>query len=62
MKAGDVVILVPCPRVDHKVNLKDIKGFFMLDLADMARKTKDKQLEFADNSDLATGCIGYDCT
>ena len=62
MKGGDVVLLVPCPHMDHKVNLKDLKGFFMIDLADMARKTKDKQLEFADNSDLATGCIGHECT
>ena len=44
MKGGDVVLLVPCPHMDHKVNLKDIKGFFMVDLADMARKTKDNQL------------------
>ena len=57
MKAGDVVVLIPCPHMDHKVNLKDIKGFFMVDLADMARKTKEKQLEFTDNSDLATDAL-----
>ena len=25
MKGGDVVLLIPCPHMDHKVNLKDIK-------------------------------------
>ena len=38
-------------------------GFFMIDLADIARKTRDGQLEFADNSKDMGGCIGYDdCT
>ena len=36
------------------------KGFFMVDLADLARKTRDGQLEFADNSVDMGGCIGYE--
>ena len=32
MKGGDVVLLIPCPHMDHKVNLKDMKGFFDLKL------------------------------
>ena len=62
VKAGDVVVLVPCPHMDHKVDLADAKGFFIMDLADLVRKTKDIQLEYADNSEHLTGCVGYDCT
>ena len=28
MKGGDVVLMVPCPHMDHKVNLKEVSGFF----------------------------------
>ena len=62
-KSGDVVVLVPCPHEDHKVCLTEGKGFFIMDLADLARKTRDGHLEFADNSKDMCGCIGYDgCT
>ena len=58
-KAGDVVVLVACPHEDQKVCLTDGSGFFMIDLANIARKTRDGQLEFADNSKDMGGCIGY---
>jgi hypothetical protein len=62
-KAGDVVALVVCPHEDHKVCLTEGSGSFMIDLAYIARKTRDCQLEFADNSKDMGGCIGYDdCT
>ena len=48
--------------MDHKVDLVDTKGVFILDLADLVSKTMDTQLEFADNSEHLTGCVGYDCT
>ena len=28
MKGGDVVLMVPCPHMDHKVNLNKVQGFF----------------------------------
>ena len=63
MKGGDVVLIVPCPHMDHKVNLNKGQGFFMLDLAEKARITKEKQLELADYCNEMTGCVGYDdCT
>ena len=60
VKAGDVVVLVPCPYMDHKVDLADAKGVFIMDLADLVRKTRDTQLEYADNSEHLTGCVGYE--
>ena len=43
--------------------LTDGSGFFIIDLADIARQTRDGQLEFADNSKDMCGCISYDdCT
>ena len=63
MKSGDVVVIVPCPHGDHTVCLAEGKGFFIVDMADLARKTMDHQLEFADNTVDMTGCIGNDgCT
>ena len=62
-KSGDVVVLVPCPHEDHTVCLAEDKGFFIVDLADLARKTRDLQLEFADNTVDMAGCIGNEgCT
>ena len=61
VKSGDVVVIVPCPHGDHKVCLAEGKGFFIM--AYLARKTRDLQLEFADNTVDMTGCIGHDgCT
>ena len=63
MKGGDVVFIVPCPHMDHKVNLNKGQGFFMVDLAEKARITKEKQLELEDYCNEMTGCVGYDdCT
>ena len=59
---GLVVVLVPCPHMDHKVDLADAKGVFIMDLADLVRKTRDTQLEYADNSEHQTSCVGYECT
>ena len=39
-----------------------ISHFFIMDLADLVRKTRDTQLEYADNSEHLTGCVGYECT
>ena len=62
MKCGDLVLIVPCPNKDHKVNLNEGKGFFMVDLAEKARITLDKQLELADFCHELIGCTGYiDC-
>ena len=55
VKSGDVVVLVPCPHRDHKVSLAEGKGFFIMDLVDLVRKTRDTQLEYADNSDHLVG-------
>ena len=55
-------MLLPCPHRDHKVSLAEGKGFFIMDLADLVRKTRDTQIEYADNSEHLVGCVGYECT
>ena len=63
VKSGDVVVIIPCPHGDHKVCLAEGVGFFIIDMADLARKTRDVQLQFADNAADMTGCIGFEeCT
>ena len=58
MKCGDLVLIVPCPHKDHKVNVNEGTGFFMVDLAEKARTTLDKQHELADFCHELTGCTG----
>jgi hypothetical protein len=59
-KAGDMVAIIEYPHDDHKV---DHKGFFQIDLADVARKTVEGMRTFADDTKDMTGCVGYlDCT
>ena len=61
-KCGDLVLIVPCPNRDHKANLPEGTGFFMLDLAEKARLTLDKQQELADFCHELYGCTGHvDC-
>ena len=61
-KAGDLVAIIACPEEDHKVDLKVGKGFFLIDAADIARKTMEGMLGFADNTQDIMGCAGYpDC-
>ena len=61
-KCGDLALILPCPNRDHKVSLPDGTGFFMIDLAEKARLTKEKQLELADFCHELTGCTGHpDC-
>jgi hypothetical protein len=38
-KGGDLVAIIACPHDDHKVDLTVGKGFFLIDAADVARKT-----------------------
>jgi hypothetical protein len=62
-KAWDLSALIACPHDDHKVDLAPGSGFFMIDLADPARKTMDEQSTFADDTKDMNGGIGYaDCT
>ena len=39
-KAGDMVAIIACPHDDHKVDLTTGRGFFQIDLADVARKPR----------------------
>ena len=62
-KARDMVALIACPHDDHNVDLAAGRGFFMIDLADLARKTMDGQSTFANYTKDMNGCVGYlDCT
>ena len=47
-KAGDLVSIIACPHEDHKVDLKVGRGFFLIDVADIARKTLEGILCIAD--------------
>ena len=64
-QAGDLVAIIACPQEVHKVDLKVGKGFFLIDvadIADIARKTMEGMLGFADNTQDIMGCAGYpDC-
>jgi hypothetical protein len=62
-KGGDLVAVIECPCEDHKIDLIKGEGFFLIDLADMARRTMDGMLKYADEIQLVTGCAGHlDCT
>ena len=61
-KAGDLVAIIACRQEDHKVGLKVGKGFFLIDAADIARKTMEGMLGFTDSTQDIQGCAGYpDC-
>jgi hypothetical protein len=61
-KGGDLVAVVECPDEDHKVDLIKNEGFFLIDLASLARKTMDGMLKFADEIQFTVGCAGHlDC-
>ena len=62
-KGGDLVAIVECPHDEHKVDLYKGEGFFLIDAADVARKTLEGMLAYADNTQDVVGCAGYpDCT
>ena len=51
-KAGDLVAIIACPHGDHKVDLKVGRGFFLIDAADITRKTMEGMLGFAGHCGL----------
>jgi hypothetical protein len=58
-QAGDLVAIIACPQEDHKVDLKVGKGFFLIDVADIARKIMEGMLGFAGSTQDIMGCAGY---
>jgi ssDNA-binding Zn-finger/Zn-ribbon topoisomerase 1 len=61
-EGGDRVAIVECPHDEHKVDLTTGKGFFLVDAADVARKTLEEMLGYADATQDVVGCAGYpDC-
>ena len=61
-KACDLGAIIACPQDDHKVDLKVGKGFFLIDVADIARKTMEGMLGFAYSTRDIQGFAGYtDC-
>ena len=62
-KGGDLVAIVECPDDDHNVDLNAGSGFFLKDAADVARKTLEGMLKYADDTQDVVGCAGHpDCT
>ena len=62
-KGGDLVAIVECPCDDHPVDLIKGEGFFLIDCADVARKTMEGMLKYADETQDVVGCAGHpDCT
>ena len=62
-KGGDLVAIVECPTDDHPVDLITGRGFFLIDCADVARKTMEGMLKYADETQDVVGCAGHpDCT
>ena len=57
-KACDLGAIIACPQDDHKVDLKVGKGFFLIDVANIARKTTEGMLGFADSKQDIQGCAG----
>ena len=49
-KAGDLVAIVVCSDESHKVDLKAGTGFFLIACADLARKTAEGMLAYADST------------
>ena len=45
-----MVAIIACPNDDHKVDLKVGRGFFLIDAADVARKTMEGMLGYADST------------
>ena len=61
-KAGDLVANVVCSDEIHKVDLKAGTGFFLIACADLARKTAEGMLAYADSTQDIQGCVGHsDC-
>ena len=62
-KGGDLVTVIECPDDDHKIDLNTNVGFFLIDLANLARRTMDGMMKFADELQFVVGCAGNpDCT
>ena len=62
-KGGDLVAVIECPNDDHKIDLIKNKGFFLIDLANLARRTMEGMLKYADEIQFVIGCAGHaDCT
>ena len=59
LKGGDLVAIIACQNEDHKVGLKVGRGFFLIDAADIARKTMEGMLGCADSTQDIVGCAGY---
>ena len=62
-KGVDLVAIVECPTDDHPVDLITGRGFFLIECADVARKTMEGMLKYADETQDVVGCAGHpDCT
>ena len=61
-KGGDLVAVIECPDEDHKIDLIKNEGFFLIDLASLARRTMEGMLKYADENQFTVGCAGHpDC-
>ena len=59
MTGGDLLAIIECPHDEHRVDLTTGKGFFQIDVADVARKTLEGKLSFADETNDMAGFVGY---
>ena len=60
-RPGDLVILVPC--TEHDVDFKSKKGFFIMDMYTIGKKSETELADFIRSLSATTGCIGEDdCT
>lgn len=57
-KAPDMVCIVACPV--HDFNVGEGSGFFLIDMADLARKTMGDLMNWVDNCSAEVGCYGHD--
>ena len=58
---GDMVVVIPCP--DHEVDLVANRGFFIMDMTTIGKKTETELGDYIRNLSETTGCIGEeDCS
>ena len=57
-RPGDLVTLVPC--TDHDVDFKSKKGFFIMDMYTIGKKSETELADFIRGLSATTGCIGED--
>ena len=57
-RPGDMVVVIPCP--EHVVDLEANRGFFIMDMTTIGKKTETELRDYIRNLSETTGCIGED--